>query len=157
MLKSCWGFISDCCLMLRCKNADAESITCCIGIFDVAKEKQAQDFDSYHICMCRNCGNNAFHLKVCLFFFLHYIHIQTRVALSFVLTFTIKFELAFKLSSILILGYAEINEFVECWCSYLRRGLGWHLPEVVGFQLFTSLAMALISWQLFSACQRPSA
>lgn len=66
-------------------------------------------------------------------------------------------SLAFKLSSILILGYAEINEFVERWCSYLRRGLGWHLPEVVGFQLFTSLAMALISWQLFSACQRPSA
>jgi hypothetical protein len=27
---------------------------------------------------------------------------------------------------------------------------------VVGFELFTSLMMAFISWQLFSACQRPS-
>ncbi|KAJ6955002.1 hypothetical protein NC652_006443 [Populus alba x Populus x berolinensis] len=40
--------------------------------------------------------------------------------------------------------------------SYLRRGLGWHFPKVVGFELFTSLMMAFISWQLFSACQRPS-
>ncbi|MBA0623577.1 hypothetical protein Godav_009031 [Gossypium davidsonii] len=38
---------------------------------------------------------------------------------------------------------------------YLRRGLGWHFPKVVGFELFTSLVMAFISWQLFSACQRP--
>ncbi|KAK9216632.1 hypothetical protein WN944_008642 [Citrus x changshan-huyou] len=42
-------------------------------------------------------------------------------------------------------------------CSYLRRGLGWQFPKVVGFELFTSLVMAFISWQLFSACQRPSA
>jgi hypothetical protein len=42
------------------------------------------------------------------------------------------------------------------FCSYLRRGLGWHFPKVVGFELFTSLMMAFISWQLFSACQRPS-
>ncbi|KAH9692726.1 transmembrane protein 147 [Citrus sinensis] len=41
--------------------------------------------------------------------------------------------------------------------SYLRRGLGWQFPKVVGFELFTSLVMAFISWQLFSACQRPSA
>ncbi|MBA0836968.1 hypothetical protein Goarm_009155, partial [Gossypium armourianum] len=41
--------------------------------------------------------------------------------------------------------------------SYLRRGLGWHFPKVVGFELFTSLVMAFISWQLFSACQRPYA
>ncbi|KAL0438634.1 UNVERIFIED_CONTAM: hypothetical protein Slati_2346400 [Sesamum latifolium] len=40
--------------------------------------------------------------------------------------------------------------------SYLRQGLGWHFPKVVGFELFTSLAMAFISWQLFAACQRPS-
>ncbi|KAF4367930.1 hypothetical protein F8388_002541 [Cannabis sativa] len=40
--------------------------------------------------------------------------------------------------------------------SYLKRGLGWHFPEVVGFQLSISLVMALISCQLFSACQRPS-
>ena len=42
------------------------------------------------------------------------------------------------------------------FCSYLRKGLGWHFPKVVGFELFTSLVMAFISWQLFSACQRPS-
>lgn len=42
------------------------------------------------------------------------------------------------------------------FCSYLRRGLGWHFPEVVGFELFTSLVMAFTSWQLFAACQRPS-
>ncbi|KAF9668619.1 hypothetical protein SADUNF_Sadunf14G0022500 [Salix dunnii] len=41
-------------------------------------------------------------------------------------------------------------------CFYLRKGLGWHFPKVVGFELFTSLVMAFISWQLFSACQRPS-
>ncbi|XP_034708987.1 transmembrane protein 147-like [Vitis riparia] len=40
--------------------------------------------------------------------------------------------------------------------SYLRRGLGWHLPKEVGFELFTSLVMAFISWQLFATCQRPS-
>ncbi|KAL3351585.1 hypothetical protein AABB24_019921, partial [Solanum stoloniferum] len=40
--------------------------------------------------------------------------------------------------------------------SYLRRGLGWHLPKVVGFELFSSLLIAFISWQLFVACQRPS-
>ncbi|KAI3677699.1 hypothetical protein L6452_36965 [Arctium lappa] len=45
-------------------SCDVESATCCIGIFDVAKEKQAQDFDSYHICMCRNCGNNVIHHKL---------------------------------------------------------------------------------------------
>lgn len=42
------------------------------------------------------------------------------------------------------------------FCSYLKLGLGWHLPKVVGFELFTSLVMAFISWQLFAACQRPS-
>lgn len=54
-------------------NPDVEYITCCIGIFDVAKEKQAQDIDSYHIRMCRNCGNNAFNHKVFFlpFFFIH--------------------------------------------------------------------------------------
>ncbi|KAJ7966677.1 Transmembrane protein [Quillaja saponaria] len=40
--------------------------------------------------------------------------------------------------------------------SYLSRGLGWHIPKVVGFELFTSLVMAFTSWQLFGACQRPS-
>lgn len=40
--------------------------------------------------------------------------------------------------------------------SYLRRGLGWDFQNVVGFELFSSLLMAFISWQLFSACQKPS-
>jgi len=40
--------------------------------------------------------------------------------------------------------------------SYLRRGLGWDFESVVGFELFSSLLMAFISWQLFSACQKPS-
>ncbi|KAJ0024020.1 hypothetical protein Pint_08872 [Pistacia integerrima] len=43
----------------------------------------------------------------------------------------------------------------DCY-HYLRRGLGWQFPKVVGFELFTSLMMAFISWQLFAACQRPS-
>lgn len=41
-------------------------------------------------------------------------------------------------------------------CSYLRRSLEWQTPKVVGFELISSLVMALISWQLFSACQRPT-
>jgi len=40
--------------------------------------------------------------------------------------------------------------------SYLRRSLEWQTPKVVGFELFSSLVMAFISWQLFSACQRPT-
>ena len=28
--------------------------------------------------------------------------------------------------------------------------------KVVGFELFSLLVMAFISWQLFSACQRPT-
>ncbi|CAL1410884.1 unnamed protein product [Linum trigynum] len=40
--------------------------------------------------------------------------------------------------------------------SYLRKKLDWHFPEVVGFELGSSLVMAFISWQLFSACQRRS-
>ncbi|KAL3840356.1 hypothetical protein ACJIZ3_024947 [Penstemon smallii] len=40
--------------------------------------------------------------------------------------------------------------------SYLRLSLGWHFPEIVAFKLFASLGTAFISWQLFSACQRPS-
>ncbi|KMZ61998.1 Transmembrane protein [Zostera marina] len=40
--------------------------------------------------------------------------------------------------------------------SYLRRGLGWHLTKVIGFELCSSLTMAFISWQLFSVCQKPT-
>lgn len=39
-------------------------------------------------------------------------------------------------------------------CSYLRT-LGWHPPKLVAFELVSSLVMAFIGWQLFSACQRP--
>ena len=45
-------------------NPDVEFITCCIGIFDVAKEKQTKNIDSHHLRMCWNCGNNAFNHKV---------------------------------------------------------------------------------------------
>ncbi|XP_010941886.1 uncharacterized protein [Elaeis guineensis] len=40
--------------------------------------------------------------------------------------------------------------------SYLRRALGWQTSKLVGFELFSSLMMAFISWQLFCACQRPA-
>lgn len=40
--------------------------------------------------------------------------------------------------------------------SYLRRSMGWQPTKVVSFELLSSLVMAFISWQLFSACQRPS-
>ncbi|CAM8923626.1 unnamed protein product [Rhodiola kirilowii] len=40
--------------------------------------------------------------------------------------------------------------------SYLTRGLGWHFPKVVTFELSTSFVIAFISWQLLAACQRPS-
>ncbi|KAJ8450755.1 hypothetical protein Cgig2_021227 [Carnegiea gigantea] len=53
-------------------------------------------------------------------------------------------------------SYLLIFLWDDGFCSYLRRGLGWHFPEVVGFELFTSVVMAFISWQLFAACQRPS-
>ncbi|URE31537.1 putative membrane protein (DUF2053) [Musa troglodytarum] len=36
--------------------------------------------------------------------------------------------------------------------SYLRT-LGWHPPKLVAFELVSSLVMAFISWQLFSACE----
>ncbi|CAA6667484.1 unnamed protein product [Spirodela intermedia] len=38
-----------------------------------------------------------------------------------------------------------------------EHGLGWLMPKVIAFELLSSLAMAFVSWQLFSACQRPSA
>ncbi|KAG6536767.1 transmembrane protein 147-like [Zingiber officinale] len=40
--------------------------------------------------------------------------------------------------------------------SYLRRALGWQPPKLVAFELSSSLVMAIISWQLFSACHRPA-
>ncbi|XAR61826.1 hypothetical protein NMG60_11016350 [Bertholletia excelsa] len=56
----------------------------------------------------------------------------------------------------IIYAYARIVATMPSITSYLRHSLGWHFPKVVGFELFTSLVMAFISWQLFAACQRPS-
>lgn len=39
--------------------------------------------------------------------------------------------------------------------SYLRRGLGWDFSKVVGFEMLASVVMALVTWRLFSVCQRP--
>ncbi|KAK4434468.1 hypothetical protein Salat_0609600 [Sesamum alatum] len=41
-----------------------EYITCCIRLFNVTREKRAQDLDSYYIHMCRDCGNNAINHKL---------------------------------------------------------------------------------------------
>ncbi|CAK9150357.1 unnamed protein product [Ilex paraguariensis] len=56
----------------------------------------------------------------------------------------------------IIYACAAIVATMPSITSYLRRGLGWHFPKVVSFELFTSLVMAFISCQLFAACQRPS-
>ncbi|KAL5705012.1 hypothetical protein ACHQM5_023364 [Ranunculus cassubicifolius] len=40
--------------------------------------------------------------------------------------------------------------------SYLRRILDWDFPKVVGFELLASVVMAILSAQLFLACQRRS-
>ncbi|CAL5332329.1 unnamed protein product [Camellia sinensis] len=45
-------------------NLCVEYISCCIGILDVASEKQTQDFDSHNICMCRDSGYNALNHKL---------------------------------------------------------------------------------------------
>ncbi|RVX15260.1 Transmembrane protein 147 [Vitis vinifera] len=41
-----------------------EYIPCCIGIIDVASKKQTQDFDSYNIHLCRDCGDHAFYYQL---------------------------------------------------------------------------------------------
>ncbi|KAJ0961053.1 hypothetical protein J5N97_000954 [Dioscorea zingiberensis] len=56
----------------------------------------------------------------------------------------------------IIYAFAGILATMPSITSYLSRGLGWHFPEVVGFELISSLVMAFFSWQLFSACQKPS-
>eukprot|EP00252_Welwitschia_mirabilis_P003189 TRINITY_DN1327_c0_g1_i1.p1 TRINITY_DN1327_c0_g1~~TRINITY_DN1327_c0_g1_i1.p1 ORF type:complete len:229 (-),score=34.58 TRINITY_DN1327_c0_g1_i1:192-878(-) len=56
----------------------------------------------------------------------------------------------------IIYACAGILSCMPSITSYLRRGIGWDFPHVVGFEVFSSLAMALISWQLYSACQKPS-
>lgn len=38
--------------------------------------------------------------------------------------------------------------------SYVRRGLGWDLSKVVGFEISAAGATALVTWRLFVACQR---
>lgn len=42
-----------------------EYFPCCIGIFDVASQKQTEDVDSHNICMCWDCCNHAIYYKVC--------------------------------------------------------------------------------------------
>ncbi|KAH7436635.1 hypothetical protein KP509_05G028900 [Ceratopteris richardii] len=39
--------------------------------------------------------------------------------------------------------------------NYLRQGLSWDFSKVVAFELLASLCLALLTWQLFIACQRP--
>eukprot|EP00244_Chara_vulgaris_P006222 TRINITY_DN23760_c0_g1_i1.p1 TRINITY_DN23760_c0_g1~~TRINITY_DN23760_c0_g1_i1.p1 ORF type:complete len:230 (+),score=19.46 TRINITY_DN23760_c0_g1_i1:356-1045(+) len=39
--------------------------------------------------------------------------------------------------------------------SYLQRAMGWDLVTLVGFEVASSLLMALVAWRLFCACQRP--
>ncbi|KAM0951520.1 putative transmembrane protein [Dioscorea sansibarensis] len=56
----------------------------------------------------------------------------------------------------IIYAFAGILATMPSITSYLSRGLGWNFPEVVGFQLISSLVIAFFSWQLFSACQKPS-
>ena len=52
-------------------NSGVEYISCSTGIFDVASQEQAQDFDPHNICMCWNCCNHAIHYKVCFNLSLH--------------------------------------------------------------------------------------
>eukprot|EP00249_Psilotum_nudum_P005941 c19339_g2_i1 orf=598-1284(-) len=40
--------------------------------------------------------------------------------------------------------------------SYLQRGLDWDSYNVIGFELLASFGMALITWHLYSICQRPA-
>uniref|UniRef100_A0A7N0TPB6 BOS complex subunit TMEM147 n=1 Tax=Kalanchoe fedtschenkoi TaxID=63787 RepID=A0A7N0TPB6_KALFE len=56
-----------------------------------------------------------------------------------------------------IMQSLEANSNLVLSLSLAARGLGWHLPKVVTFELSTSFVIAFISWQLFAACQRPSA
>ncbi|XP_078442607.1 seven transmembrane domain protein [Wolffia australiana] len=56
----------------------------------------------------------------------------------------------------LIYACAGILATMPSITSYLKQSLGWLPAKVVAFELFSSLGLAFISWQLFSACQRPS-
>lgn len=56
----------------------------------------------------------------------------------------------------IIYACAGVLGTVPSITSYLRRGLGWQPSKVVGFQLTFSLAMALVTLWLFSACQKRS-
>ncbi|KAJ7522040.1 hypothetical protein O6H91_19G080500 [Diphasiastrum complanatum] len=56
----------------------------------------------------------------------------------------------------LVYASAGILATMPSITSYLRRGLRWHAPKVVGFEISASLVMAFITWRLFSAChQKP--
>lgn len=45
-------------------------ISRCIGVFDVAQKKQAEDVDSDNILVCWDSGHHAIYHKVCLILFL---------------------------------------------------------------------------------------
>ena len=46
-------------------NSGVEYISCRIRVFDVASEKQAQDFNSHNLYLCTDRGYHAIHHKVC--------------------------------------------------------------------------------------------
>eukprot|EP00897_Mesotaenium_endlicherianum_P007282 jgi/Mesen1/6582/ME000336S05801 len=40
--------------------------------------------------------------------------------------------------------------------SYLKAQLLWDFPKIVGFELSAAAVVALVTWRIFAACQRPS-
>ncbi|KAL6527390.1 hypothetical protein OROGR_016480 [Orobanche gracilis] len=45
-------------------NLGVEYITCSIRLFNLAQEKQAQDFDTNYIRLCWDCGDDAIYYKL---------------------------------------------------------------------------------------------
>ncbi|KAF3457901.1 hypothetical protein FNV43_RR02561 [Rhamnella rubrinervis] len=56
----------------------------------------------------------------------------------------------------IIYAWAGIVATMPSITSYLRRGLGWHFPKVVGFELFTSLCNLYGYWCFFLVDQTAS-
>lgn len=54
-----------CWFCFHVRDSGVEYISCCVGIFDVASEKQTQDIDTHNIRVCRDSGYDAIHHKVC--------------------------------------------------------------------------------------------
>ncbi|KAL2894745.1 hypothetical protein RDABS01_010654 [Bienertia sinuspersici] len=140
-------------------SSGAKHFSGCIGVLDVAQEKQAKDTDTHNIPLCWYSGHHAIYHEVGLLLFLASALYNISVATAHLITF---FNLNDKDNAITYLlehlsGLSLKNEMIKVVIGrYLRRGMGWKLPEVVGFQLLSSLVIAFISWQLFAACQRPS-